>query len=579
MTENPSADHPRLLSMASAISDGIPINWAHAAGTDPETTSVMDELRMIETLARLSDPMPGQWGTFVIRGEIGHGSYGTVYRAHDRQLDIELALKVIRPHALDVGIDPSHALAEARLLAQINHPHVVRVYSAECLDQEVGIAMELVKGRTLHDLVRAQGPFSARETMVIGADVCAALAAVHGAGVLHGDIKAHNVMRAEGGRTVLMDFGAGDDLKRLGGRGRSGAGTPLYLAPEVFAGAPRTVVSDIYSLGVLLFYLSTGSYPVGGSSRTEIEKQHAAHAQRWLLRDLRPDLPDAFIRVVDRATAERPAGRFQSAGELEAALHQAIDSTHAGPLPTLLKWRALAAAASIVLVLGVASWLWASRSTAPPSGGTIRAAGAAPLAPAAGTVAAAGSYQVEAAFYREQDGRDIRLDYGTRVAPGDRLSLRVQGSIPLYVYIVNEDDRGASFLLYPLQGEQAASPIPAGKRHEIPGVVNGERTFWQINSAGGREHFVIFASPDPPTPAFTRMFADLPRPTMDAPILAQPLTTDLVGALRGVGGLATAPAKPTTSVLTKDMTVPLPDGEETARGVWVRQLTLENPAK
>ena len=252
------------MSMAAAISDGIPVNWAQAADTDPETTTVIDELRMIESLARLSDPMPGQWGAFVIRGEIGRGSYGTVYRALDPQLDIEVALKVIRPRPLDVAVDPSHALKEARLLAQINHPHVVRVYSAECLEQEVGVAMELVKGRTLHDLVRAQGPFSARETMLIGVDVCGALAAVHGAGVLHGDIKANNVMRAEGGRTVLMDFGAGDDLKRTRVRGRSGAGTPLYLAPEVFAGAPRTVVSDIYSLGVLLFYLATGSYPVGG---------------------------------------------------------------------------------------------------------------------------------------------------------------------------------------------------------------------------------------------------------------------------------------------------------------------------
>ncbi len=165
------------------------------------------------------------------------------------------------------------------------------------------------------------------------------------------------------------------------------------------------------------------------------------------------------------------------------------------------------------------------------------------------------------------------------MAPGDRLSLRVQGSIPLYVYIVNEDDRGASFLLYPLPGEQPVAPLPAGQRHEIPGVVNGERTFWQITTAGGREHFVIFATPDPPTPAFARMFAELPRPTMDAPVLAQPLTTDLVGALRGVGGLATAPAKPGASVLTNDMTIPLPDGEETARGVWVRQLTLENPVR
>ena len=575
MTENQSAENPRLMSMASAISDGIPINWAQAAATDPETTSVMDELRMIETLARLSDPMPGRWGAFVIRGEIGRGSYGTVYRAHDRQLDIEVALKVIRPHALDVTVDRSHALGEARLLAQINHPHVVRVYSAECIDHEVGIAMELVKGRTLHDLVRAQGPFSAPETMVIGAEVCAALAAVHAAGVLHGDIKANNVMRAEGGRTVLMDFGAGDDLKRLGGRDRPGAGTPLYLAPEVFAGAARTVVSDIYSLGVLLFYLATGSYPVGGSSRTEIEKQHANHAQRWLLRDLRPDLPDAFIRVVDRATAERPADRYQSAGELEAALRQALDSTRTRPLPSWRR-RSLAMAASLVIVMGLAAW-WASRSAPAPSSTTVRAAVAAPATPAA-VAAVTGSYQVEAAFYREQDGRDIRLDHGARVAPGDRLSLRVQGSIPLYVYVVNEDDRGASFLLYPLAAEQPASPLRAGQRHEIPGEVNGERTFWVINSAGGREHFVIFATPDPPTPAFTRMFANLPRPTMEAPILAQPLTTELVGALRGVGGLTTAPAR-TSSVLTKDMTVPLPDGEETARGAWVRQLTLENPVK
>jgi hypothetical protein len=565
------------MSMAAAIADGVPVDWAQAPVTDPATTTVIDELRMIENLARLSDPMPGQWGAFAIRGEIGRGSYGTVYRAHDPQLDIEVALKVIRPRPMDAAFDASHALREARLLAQISHPHVVRVYSAECLEQEVGIAMELVKGRTLHDLVRAQGPFSARETMTIGVDVCGALAAVHAAGVLHGDIKANNVMRAEGGRTVLMDFGAGDDLKRTRVSDRSGAGTPLYLAPEVFAGAPRTVVSDIYSLGVLLFYLATGSYPVGGSSRTEIERQHAAHAPRWLLRDLRPDLPDAFIRVVERATAERPGERFRSAGELEAGLRKAIDGNRTLPLPPLLQWQGLAAATSVVLVLALSSWFWTSRSApAPPSTTAVHTAGAVPVAPAA---AEAGSYQVEAAFYREEDGQTVRLASGARVAPGDRLSLRLQGSIPLYVYIVNEDDRGTSFLLYPLAGEQPIGPLPAGRRHEIPGVVNGERTHWRITSAGGREHFVIFAAPDPPTPAFARMFAELPRPRMDAPILAQPLTTDLVGALRGVGGLATAPARPTTSVLTKDTSIPLPDGTETARGVWVRQLTLENPVR
>ena len=371
MTENQSADNPRLMSMASAISDGIPINWAQAAETDPETTSVMDELRMIETLARLSDPMPGQWGAFVIRGEIGHGSYGTVYRAHDRQLDIEVALKVIRPHALDLGIDPSHALREARLLAQINHPHVVRVYSAECLDQEVGIAMELVKGRTLHDLVRAQGPFSARETMVIGADVCGALAAVHGAGVLHGDIKANNVMRAEGGRTVLMDFGAGDDLKTVGRprpRGRRNAALPRTR------GVCRCAAHG--GLG----HLQPGRAAVLPGHRVVSGRRLLAHRNREASRRSRaalaaPRPPPRSARRLHpccrsrhRGAAGRPVPHPPANWKQPCTKRSTARATI--PLPPLLNWRGLAAAASVVLVLGLASWLWTSRSTAPPSGAT-----------------------------------------------------------------------------------------------------------------------------------------------------------------------------------------------------------------
>ena len=98
-----------------------------------------------------------------------------------------------------------------------------------------------------------------------------------------------------------------------------------------------------------------------------------------------------------------------------------------------------------------------------------------------------------------------------------------------------------------------------------------------MTSAGGREHFLIFASPDPPSPAFDRIFAMLPRPTADSP--AAPVSTDLAGVLRGVGGLAKAPAKPSSTGLTREFGVPLTNAEETVRGVWVRQLTLENPRK
>ena len=103
--------------------------------------------------------------------------------------------------------------------------------------------------------------------------------------------------------------------------------------------------------------------------------------------------------------------------------------------------------------------------------------------------------------------------------------------------------------------------------------------FWTVSSAGGREHFLIFASPEAPMPAFERVFAALPRPNADTPVMAQPLSSDLAGVLRGVGGLTKAPAQPSDSRLSEEFSAPLPEAAETTRGVWVRQLTLDNPRR
>ena len=120
--------------------------------------------------------------------------------------------------------------------------------------------MEFVRGRTLKQIVDDGSVFSGAEAVRIGIDVAHAVAAVHGAGMLHRDIKAQNVMLADEGRAVLMDFGTGREL--ADNFSSDVAGTPLYLAPEILAGGDATVQSDIYSLGVLLYYLVTGSYPV-----------------------------------------------------------------------------------------------------------------------------------------------------------------------------------------------------------------------------------------------------------------------------------------------------------------------------
>ena len=134
---------------------------------------------------------------------------------------------------------------------------------------------------------------------------------MHRAGLIHRDIKARNVMREEGGRIVLMDFGAGRDLQSREARPLSVAGTPMYMAPELLAGQPATPSSDLYSLGVLLYHLVTGEFPVEAQTMGELRAAHVAGRRRHL-RDVRPDLPLAFIQAVERAPrprCRRPACR------------------------------------------------------------------------------------------------------------------------------------------------------------------------------------------------------------------------------------------------------------------------------
>jgi serine/threonine-protein kinase len=235
----------------------------------------------------------------------------------------------------------------------------VLVYGADEIDGHVGVWMELIKGRTLDAVLRATGRLGAREAASIGRDLCGALAAIHGQDLVHGDIKAHNVMREDGGRIVLMDFGAGKDL-RAGSPYQTTdfAGTPLYLAPEIFSGAQRAQATDIYALGVLLFHLVTDSYPVQGRTVDDVERAHA-RGERTHLRDVRPDLPDSFVSVVERALARDPTDRYQTAGAFESALARSPDQHAARRF--LTPPRIITALVLAALVAGVVSTVLAGR--------------------------------------------------------------------------------------------------------------------------------------------------------------------------------------------------------------------------
>jgi tetratricopeptide (TPR) repeat protein/tRNA A-37 threonylcarbamoyl transferase component Bud32 len=264
------------------------------------------------------------WGHLEVHEVIGEGTFGEVYRARDTQLDREVAVKLLRVGGLSTDRQARRVLREGRSLARVDHANVVTVYGAETHDGRVGLWMQLIRGATLEQLLKHQGAFSAREATLIGQDLCSAVSAVHNAGLVHRDIKAQNVMREEGGRLVLMDFGAGQlvgtdtaQLDRL-------TGTPLYLAPEVLAGGESTPRSDIYSLGVLLYHLVTNDYPTRASSLQELREAHA-QGRRVHLRDVRPQLRDGLVAVIERAIDPDASRRYGTAGEMRAALDHALN--------------------------------------------------------------------------------------------------------------------------------------------------------------------------------------------------------------------------------------------------------------
>jgi tRNA A-37 threonylcarbamoyl transferase component Bud32 len=263
------------------------------------------------------DESLGRWGHLLLLRKIGDGAFGEVYHAHDTWLDHPVALKLLKPEVA-ARVSPSRILHEARKLARVRHPNVVIVHGADRHDGRVGFWMDFVEGHTLEERV-AEGRLSAGEATHIGQEVCGALAAVHQTKLIHRDVKAQNVMRAsDGGRITLMDFGAGEFVEDASAGSRA-QGTPLYLAPEIFEGGPASVRTDIYAVGVLLYYLVTGDFPVQGSSVSALAEAHR-RGERRHLRDERPDLPDSFVTIVERALDPDPARRYASAGDMHAAL-------------------------------------------------------------------------------------------------------------------------------------------------------------------------------------------------------------------------------------------------------------------
>jgi tetratricopeptide (TPR) repeat protein len=317
----------------------------------------LDESQL-KTEASPDNPLPREldrWGPFERLQRVGRGSFGEVYRAFDPTLQRHVALKLLLPRGLHPDAETSSLLKEARAMARVRHPNVVPIYGVDQHEGRVGFWSDFVQGWTLSDLLATQGALGPREAALVGIDVCRAVGAVHAAGFIHRDIKAGNVMREEGGRILLMDFG----LTYESGTDSNRSGTPAYMAPEVVAGQPATIASDVYAIGVLLFHLLTAKYPVEGADLEKLRAAHLSGARRTLL-DVRPDLPQALAHVVETAINPDPQKRFGSAGQMVAALSDAIGmgaTTTVGPPPgrprVFRAWMLAPAAAAAAALLFV----------------------------------------------------------------------------------------------------------------------------------------------------------------------------------------------------------------------------------
>jgi len=274
----------------------------------------------------LGELRPGEsvLGRYTIDREIGRGGMGAVYLARDAQLGERVALKVISALASDdpqsIAVRFRREVAQAR---KITHPNVIRIHDIGEDDGLLFLSMEYIEGHTLAERLRRGGPMPLSEALAILGEVALGVAAAHMVGVVHRDLKPHNVLIVErpGTRVVkVIDFGLATSLF-LAGMTATGMilGTPEYMAPEQVRGTPSDLRTDVYALGAMAYHVLCGRPPFSGETPIAVGFAHL-HQEPRPPRELRPDLPVAVEAAILRALSKEPTRRFADASAWRAAL-------------------------------------------------------------------------------------------------------------------------------------------------------------------------------------------------------------------------------------------------------------------
>ncbi len=279
---------------------------------------------------------------YQVEGTLGRGGMGVVYRALDTRLQRRVALKVLPEEFTADAERRGRFLQEARAAGAITHPTIAQIYDVDEVDGVTFIAMELVEGRTVADLVAA-GELDVLGAVEIATQVAQGLAKAHGAGIVHRDIKSENVMVTPDGHAKILDFGLAKLLEPPGGAGQDPAeletvaktkagmvlGTVAYMSPEQARGQPVDHRSDLFSLGVVLYHMASGTLPFRGGS--PIDTLHAiAYEETRPVTQIRANLPPSLQRVITRCLRKRAADRYADAGQLAEALKTVRDEIESG---------------------------------------------------------------------------------------------------------------------------------------------------------------------------------------------------------------------------------------------------------
>jgi len=341
-TERPSGRKPAAPLAASDTSDGT----AHEIASKPDVLPLR---------------VGNQFGRYEIRGLLGRGGTATVYRAYDGQLGREVALKIPR---FDPAAEPTvleRLVREGRAAAAIRHPNICPIFDAGQVEGTYYVTMALIEGASLAAWIQEGRAIAPCEAAGIVQKLAQASDRAHASGIVHRDIKPSNVMIDEAGEPVLMDFGlarqAQDAAITTTG---SLVGTPAYMSPEQVRGEHEQVdhQTDIYGLGVLLYHLLTGRLPFSSPLPRVLAEIERGKPPRP--RSVRPELDRVLEAICLKAMATRPADRYQSAGEMAAALEEYLGSERQAAKSPPRRTRRLllgAAGGALVLLAGVLVYL------------------------------------------------------------------------------------------------------------------------------------------------------------------------------------------------------------------------------